>query len=119
MRNTVCSAALLLGVFAGNASGLAMAPQEFTASRQLACVLAQESLGYLDETQYGARVHSLLDGFEDSERDTILSKALGYVDGLMFAVDTDDTLEVNQRLEHFVTSGACESSSYQRVTLSL
>lgn len=119
MKNRVLATAVLLSTFTGQAYSLALAPEEFKASRQLACVLAQESLGYLDDEQYGVRTHSLLDGFDQSERDNILSKALGYVDGLMFSVNADDARQVNERLERFVASAACESESYQRVTLTL
>jgi hypothetical protein len=119
MRLFVIIKALVLGVFAQQAFSLSLAPEEFNASRQLACVLAEQSLGYLDEDEYGARTHTVLDGFEDGERDNILSKALGYYDGLMFAIDDKDAAQVNDRLETFVQSKACEQGSYYRVTVSL
>mgnify|MGYP003660634797 FL=1 len=94
-----------------------MAPEEFTASRQLACVLAMESLGQLSEEEYGNRTHSVLDGFDEAEQGNILAKALGYYDGLMFEIP-DDNGAVNSRLESFISSGTC-SSDYRQVTLSL
>jgi len=102
---------------AGQAAALSMAPREFAASRQLACVLAMESLGQLSEEEYGNRTHSLLDDFDETERGNILAKALGYYDGLMFEVP-DDNGAVASRLNEFVSSGTC-SNDYRQVTLSL
>ena len=59
------------------------------------------------EEQYGERTHTVLDGFDEAERDNILAKALGYYDGLMFAVAADDPEQVNDRLETFVSSSSC------------
>ena len=73
-------------------------------------MLAEQSLGYLSEDEYGERAHSVLDGFEESERDNILAKALGYYDGLMFAIPAGDTQQVSERLESFVASASCEHS---------
>lgn len=98
---------------------LSLAPEEFHASRQLACVLAEQSLGYLSEDEYGERTHTVLDGFEPGERDTILAKALGYYDGLMFSVAPDDVEQVNDRLEDFVASSSCQEQGFRSVTVSL
>ncbi len=99
---------LLIPVIAGlicqQASALSLAPEEFLASRQLACVLAEQSLGYLSEDEYGSRTHQVLEAFDDSERDNILAKALGYYDGLMFSLEARD---VDQRLQSFVDSKLC------------
>ena len=103
---------------ATGAHALSLAPEEFAASRQLACVLAHQSLGHLSEEEYGAMTHNVLDGFGDSERDNILSSALGYYDGLMFEVDDQDTGAVNVRLENFVASSTC-SGGYRNVTVTL
>ena len=97
---------------------LSLAPEEFQASRQMACVLAEQSLGYLSEDDYGARTHNVLNGFEESERSNILAKALGYYDGLMFEIAGDDTAAVNRRLEQFVASSSCQDN-YRAVTHSL
>jgi hypothetical protein len=86
---------------------LSMGTDEFHASRAMACVLAEESLGHLSETEYGARTHEVLDGFDDAERDAIIAKALGYYDGLMFAIPGDDPQRVHKRLRVFVGSDAC------------
>lgn len=118
MRSLVI--ALILSFVASAAHSLSLAPEEFSASRQLACVLAEQSLGYLSEDEYGARTHTVLDGFDDLERDNILSKALGYVDGLMFAIDAGDHAEVDARLESFVGSDSCaDGGGFRRVTVSL
>ena len=100
------------------APALELAPEEFHASRQLACVLAEQSLGYLSEDEYGSRTHTVLDPFNDAERDMILAKALGYYDGLMFEIDDEDEAQVNQRLAVFVESNTC-SSGYEKVGLKL
>ena len=104
-----CVPAIVALLLASQASALSMAPEEFHASRQLACVLAQQSLGYLDEKEYGVRMHTVLDGFDGSERDNILAKALGYYDGLMFDVDPDSEAQVERRLEDFVASNPCRN----------
>lgn len=101
------------------ALSLSLAPEEFFASRQLACVLAEESLGYLSEEEYGERTHTVLDGFEEGERDAILAKALGYYDGLMFSIASDDIEQVNERLESFVSSDSCAAQGFRNVTVSL
>ena len=106
------------GVASTNSAALALAPEEFTASRQLACILAQQSLGQLSEDEYGEMTHNLLDDFEESERDAILAKALGYYDGLMFSIDSGDSVQVDHRLADFVNSQTC-ASGYQKVTFSL
>ena len=106
----VRSVALLVvfGLICQQASALSLAPEEFQASRQLACVLAEQSLGYLSEDDYGEKTHSVLDGFDQSERDNILAKALGYYDGLMFSIAPDDEQQVTERLETFVASASCK-----------
>lgn len=102
----------------GPVSALSMAPEEFLASRQMACVLAEQSLGNLSEEEYGSRTHNVLDGFEGDERSTILAKALGYYDGLMFDISENDVGQINRRLELFIGSNACQGS-YQDVVFQL
>lgn len=105
--------------FSQQAASLSLAPEEFVASRQLACVLAEQSLGYLSEKEYGARTHTVLDGYDDAERDNILAKALGYMDGLMFSIDDANSDRVDERLQSYVESNSCEQSDYYQVTVSL
>ncbi|GAB5451684.1 MAG: hypothetical protein Hals2KO_20120 [Halioglobus sp.] len=113
---SIFSALLLLLNFtvATPAAALSMAPEEFAAARQLACVLAEQSLGQLNEDEYGARTHTLLEGFEASERDSILAKAIGYYDGLMFDIAEEENA-VNHRLEDFVASNTCRDSGFRTV----
>jgi len=119
MIKSRCLAGIASLLLAHQAAALSLAPEEFSASRQLACVLAQQSLGYLSEKEYGDRTHTVLDGFDEAERDNILSKALGYVDGLMFAIADDNTEQVNLRLQSFVESQSCAQNDYYRVTVAL
>jgi hypothetical protein len=113
----VLSTLLTLGTM--QAQALALGEEEFRASRLLACVLAEESLGYLDQQEYGDRTHDLLDGFDAGERDAIYAKAVGYFDGLMFAIPASDAQRVNERLESFVSSDACSDAGVYRATVSL
>ena len=106
------------GMVSMNCAALALAPEEFKASRQLACILAQQSLGQLSEDEYGEMTHTLLDDFEEAEKDAILAKALGYYDGLMFSIESDDVVQVNHRLEDFVNSQTC-INDYRKVTYTL
>lgn len=110
IRSILCLVAAVMT--ATQALALSLAPEEFKASRDMACVLAQEQLGLLDEEEYGNRTHRVLDGFDDRERDTILAKALGYYDGLMFAIDDEMNVEaVERRLQGFVASSLCAQSN--------
>ena len=119
LQRVVKPLVLLASGFASmNSAALALAPEEFTASRQLACILAQQSLGQLSEDEYGEMTHNLLDDFEESERDAILAKALGYYDGLMFSIDGGDPVQVDHRLADFVNSQTC-ASGYRKVTFTL
>ena len=99
-------------------SALSVAPEEIHASRQVACVLAEQSLGTLSEDEYGARMHDVLDGFDDVERDGVLGKAVGYYDGLMFSITDTDNEQVERRLQSFVSSDVCQAS-VRRATVSL
>ena len=119
MRKLLVTVGFVGSVFAQQAASLSLAPEEFVASRQLACVLAEQSLGYLSEKEYGARTHTVLDGFDDMERDNILAKALGYMDGLMFSIDDANPDQVNERLQSYVQSNSCEQSDYYQVTVNL
>jgi hypothetical protein len=103
---------------AGQVSALSLAPEEFDASRKMACMLAQQTLGRLSDDEYGAKAHSLLDRFEENERDNILAQAVGYYGGVMFSRNEQDERETTLRLEDFVTSSTCVDG-YQNVTLRL
>ena len=116
-------AALFFSLSAGfstQAHSLAMGPDEFVAARHLTCVLAQEALGYLSEDEYGAMTHDVLDGYDQAESDVIYAKALGYYDGLMFGLQADDELMINDRLQQYVESQSCRMyTGYTGVNLIL
>ncbi len=118
LRAITLAAGLACSALSGAVQALSMAPEEFKASRQMACILAQQSLGQLSEEEYGELAHSVLDDFEEAEKDAIIAKALGYYDGLMFSIPGDDATGVNLRLEDFVSSPTC-SSGYRNVVYTL
>jgi len=101
-----------------HATALSLAPEEFDASRKLACVLAQQSLGQLTDEEYGEKAHTLLDGFDESERDNILAQAVGYYGGLMFSTKENDSQATTLKLKDFVSSSNCVAG-YSKVTLQL
>jgi len=119
----LCTASFL--AYAIQAPALSLAPEEFKASRELACVLAQQSLGHLSEDEYGAKAHTVLDGFGEAERDYILAQAVGYFGGLMFSsVDDNDNMKGSSknatlRLQAFIASSTCSSNDYRKVSISL
>lgn len=120
MKNTVLIATCLLAGISLKAQALALGPAEFVASRNLACVLAQESLGYLLEDEYAAMTSELLDGYNQEESDVIYAKALGYYDGLMFDLPTGDEDSISDRLQQFVQSQACTAyTGYEGVKFTL
>lgn len=108
----------ILAAYAIQSPALSLAPEEFNASRKMACVLAQQELGQLSEDEYGKRTHTVLDGFDEAERDNILAQAIGYYGGLLFSKTADTAEMATVRLEQFVSSSTC-SSDYRKVTLSL
>ena len=110
----------LIALFAHSTQGVALsfAPEEFQASRKLACVLAQQSLGQLSEEEYGERAHTVLDGFDELERDNILAQAVGYYGGLVFSASGSDAADVNPKLQDFLASSTCVDG-YSKVTLRL
>lgn len=98
-------------MFSVQARSLAMGPEEFAASGRLACVLAEESLGYLSKSEYGDLAEQVLEGFDQQETDAIYAKALGYYDGLMFGIPSGDQQQVYARLRNFVSSETCAFSA--------
>ena len=115
LRNLGMALALLAG--SSQASALAMGPDQFAAARQLTCVLAQETLGYLTEEQYAEETESVLDGYDQAESDVIYAKAIGYYDGLMFGLPDTEHGAVTARLQSFVNSQACTRYTYHPVSL--
>jgi len=116
MRCLVTIAALLAATATPLVSALEIGPAEFRAAKQLVCVLAQESLGYLGQAEYDEMAETVLEAFDEVERDTIYAKALGYYDGLMFAIPEHDDNQINQRLELFVSSDKCNAARGARFT---
>ena len=108
---------LALAIGSSQASALAMGPDQFAAARQLTCVLAQETLGYLTKDQYAEETASVLEGYDQAESDVIYAKAIGYYDGLMFGLPEGDQGAVNARLQSLVNSQACTSYTYHPVSL--
>ena len=107
---------LSLALHSIQAFSLSLGAQEFEASRKMACVLAQQSLGRLSDDEYGEMTHSLLDRFDEEERDNILAQAVGYYSGLnFFAEDAENQELVNLKLEDFIASSACRKSSQDYV----
>ncbi len=109
---------ILMLAYTTQAAALSFSPEEFQASRKLACVLAQQSLGQLTEEEYGERAHTVLDGFDELERDNILAQAVGYYGGLVFSIAKSDPTGVSPKLEDFLSSSTCVDG-YSKVTLRL
>lgn len=100
-------AAVLLSAGALQAQALALGPDEFVAARQLTCVLAQDSLGYLSQDDFADLTEEVLADYEQTDGDVIYAKALGYFDGLMFGLPEGDNSQVQARLRSFLESQAC------------
>lgn len=118
MKAIVLSCSLALALIAGPALALSLGTEEIATSRKMACVLARQSLGQLTEDEYGTLIHSLLDGFDEAERDNILAQAVGYYGGLTFTAENAGREQVNLKLEDFVASSTC-TADFSKVTLEL
>ncbi|MBN7797965.1 hypothetical protein [Parahaliea mediterranea] len=99
--------AFLLAAASLQASALALGPDEFVAARQLTCVLAQDSLGYLSADDFSDLTEEVLADYEQADGDVIYAKALGYFDGLMFGLPESDSSQIQARLRSFLESQAC------------
>jgi hypothetical protein len=111
------SALLLALCAAQQASALAIGGAEMRASRALSCVLAEDALGYLEEDQFNQRFDAVVEGFSDGAVDIIYAKALGYIDGLLFGVPSQDQTEALRRLQDLSNSQACSSAVKLGVSL--
>ena len=100
---------VLLLVATSHAFALALGPDDFAAAKRLTCVLAQDTLGYLTEDDYGDLTDEVLDDYDAAEGDVIYAKALGFYSGLMFGIPERDKAGVESRLLGFVSSQACSS----------
>ncbi len=92
---------------ASQVQALSLGPDEFAAARQLTCVLAQDSLGYLSDDDFVDMTDEVLEGYDAVDGDVIYAKALGYFDGLMFGLPEGDASQINGRLHTFLESQAC------------
>ena len=99
-------AAMLL-IATTQVQALALGPDEFVAAKRLSCVLAQDSLGYLNEDDFAALTDDVLEPYDAADGDVIYAKALGYFDGLMFGIPEQDAAGIQSRLRSFVDSQAC------------
>jgi hypothetical protein len=104
---TLMSAACCLALAANTASALELGAEDFAAARDMTCVLAQESLGYLSEDEYAEMAESVLEGYTQEGGDVIYAQALGYFDGLMFGLADSDARQINARLQEYLASSAC------------
>ena len=118
MKHLLQGCLIVLAAYSTQSAALSFAPDEFQASRKLACVLAQQSLGQLSEEEYGEKAHTLLDGFDELERDNILAQAVGYYGGLVYSSEKSDAAGVNLKLEGYLASSTC-LGGYSKVTLHL
>lgn len=117
MRVIVSLFGILFPVFLSvGVQALALGPKECAAAKNVTCVMAQDSLGYLSEDDFNDLIDEALSGFEGDAGDVIYAKAVGYFDGLMFGIPESDQDLVQARLRQFNTSRACTqlvSSNFQ------
>ena len=108
MRAPMTLVALLLAFSASSLThALALGPKEFAAAEEVACVMAQDALGYLAEEDYNGLLDQVLSDFEAETGDVVYAKAVGYFDGLMFGIPESDQRLVQERLREFNASRAC------------
>lgn len=111
---------LILSILASSGvQALALGPDEFAAAERLTCVLAQQSLGYLDDEEYAEVTRLVLDEYDQGQSDVIYAKALGYYHGLMFGVNNKDERQVSNRTLVFLNSQACTTNTDVRFGLTL
>ena len=101
--------ALLLVLTSYTANALELGPEDFLAARNMTCVLAQESLGYLSEDEFSGLAETIMAGYDQSQGDVVYAKAIGYFDGLMFGLPSGDHSAVNARLQEYLSSDACRT----------
>ncbi len=112
--------ALVLASLSLNAGALELGAEDFVAAREMTCVLAQDSLGYLSDDEYADMAESILGDYDQAQTDVVYAQALGYFDGLMFGLPETDDREIGARLQAFVASGACTRfTGFEGVSLTL
>ena len=113
-------AILVLSTLAGSgAQALSLGPEEFAAADRLTCVLAQQSLGYLNDEEYAEMTELVLDEYDQTESDVIYAKALGYYHGLMFGINNKDERQVSRRTIVFLNSQACTTNTNVTIGLAM
>lgn len=116
MRITSIIGGLLLALtVSSGAQALALGPKEFAAAKDVACVMAQDALGYLSEDDFNGLLDQVLSDFDAEAGDVVYAKAVGYFDGLMFGIPESDRGLVQERLHEFNSSHVCTrlvSSNY-------
>ncbi|MEE4278392.1 MAG: hypothetical protein V2I82_08015 [Halieaceae bacterium] len=105
---TVILGLCALGFCAG-ASALTLSPAHLAAAERLGCVLADDALGQLDESQFNRRFDAAVRGFDEESVDVIYAKALGYIDGLLFSAPPG--ADPKQRLKSFSSSSRCRATA--------
>lgn len=90
-----------------NTQALELGSEDFLAARAMTCVLAQESLGYLNDEDFADLAESIMEGYDQAQGDVVYAQALGYFDGLMFGLPAGDQRAVNTRLQEYISSGSC------------
>lgn len=111
---------LILATFSFSGNALELGAEDFAAARDMTCVLAQESLGYLSEDEFASMAEAVLENYSQEFGDVIYAQALGYFDGLMFGLPANNDREINIRLREFLTSAACTRfTSAEGVSLAL
>ncbi len=98
---------------------LSLGPDEFAAAERLTCVLAQQSLGYLNDEEYAEMTELVLDEYDQTQSDVIYAKALGYYHGLMFGVNNKDERQVSNRTIVFLNSQACTTNTDVSIGLTM
>ncbi|MDJ0878196.1 MAG: hypothetical protein QNI86_06265 [Halieaceae bacterium] len=112
--------AIILGTSPLAVSALELGAEDFVAAREMTCVLAQESLGYLSDDEYAEMAEAILSDYDQAQTDVIYAQALGYFDGLMFGLPESDEREIGARLQSFVASSACTRfTGFEGVSLTL
>lgn len=112
--------ATVLATTSLNVSALELGAEDFVAAREMTCVLAQDSLGYLSSDEYAEMAEAILADYDQAQTDVIYAQALGYFDGLMFGLPESDEREIGARLQSFVASSACTRfTGFEGVSLTL
>ncbi|MEO1081670.1 MAG: hypothetical protein AAFY29_19085 [Pseudomonadota bacterium] len=109
----VALASALTVMCASAAQALSLSPAHLNAAERLSCVLADDALGFISESQFNERFDDAVRGFDNKGVDIIYAKALGYVDGLLFGARAGE--EATQRLQALSGSDVCSVQTASKV----